>query len=771
MMRNYLKVTWRNMLRQKAYTFINIAGLTVGMACCMLIMMWVQDEVSYDRFHAHLDDLYRMTSVHETETWISSPWALRNVLIKDFPEIEKGTWYLKRISQSLIGEQRYNDTWAFIGPDFLDMFTFPFLKGDPARLLADGKGVALSRRIAKKYFGDEDPMGKTIMLDNRVALVVRGVFENVPHQSHFQFDLLAHAVALVGEARMETWSSDCETFFKLHPGTNVMALDDKINAAMLERSKGKYTYRLQPLKQIHLYALDGMDPVVYVYLFASIAVVILLIACVNFMNLSMAKYVVRTKEVGMRKVVGANKRDILRQFLGESIVFAVVAFLLAGVLVWLALPWFNVITAKQLTINLARNPLLPLGMLGTAILAGLASGLYPALRLSSVQPASLVRGASLARVRGNALRKGLILFQFTAAITLITSSMVISKQMRFIWNSGPGFDKEQIVSIRTTREVRRNMVSIMEVLRGNMGISRVTSASSLPLNINSHNPVYWEGRGPENYEAMNFVCCDFDYFDTFGMEIVMGRGFSRAFSTDSSNYIINEAALKLTGYQDPIGRMFSMWTKEGRIIGVVKDFHGNSLHNDIQPLVFMLYQNIPPVYLFVKVRPGNIPETIGFIEKTLKKMAPSFIFEYRFLNDVFHEQYLDEQRLGKIVTVFTALAIFISCLGLLGLALFMAERRKKEVAVRKVLGARIGRLLAVLSKEFVVLIAIANVVSCPASYFLMSRWIQRYAYHAQIGWEPFVFAGMVVLGIATLSVGYQTLSAALRNPVDSLRCE
>ena len=776
MFKNYLKVAIRGLRKQKMYSVINIAGLAIGMTCCVLILLWVQDELSYDRFHKHLDQLYRITvSTIDRETFRSSPWALNNVLKKDYPEIRNASWYSPRELTVKVDDRIYIETCGLVAPEFLEMFTWNFISGDPQTALTDINSIVLTEETARKYFGDENPLGKIVYFNNRVDLKVTGIIENVPSNSHMQFDLLAHPTHHYGEQRLRVWSMDCPSYVMLDVGADMAAVNEKIRDVINQqdsRTTNKYFIRLQPVGDIHLRALNGTDPIVYVYLFTMVAVIVLLIACVNFMNLATARSFKRAREVGMRKVVGASRGDVIRQFFGESIVLSMIAMFFSILLLYLFLPIFNNLAQKQLVLNFIQKPGMGLTMTAVALITGVISGSYPALFLSRFRPMMIMKNSLSKESKSHMLRKVLIIFQFSAVIVLIISTTIIFKQMDFIQNRDLGFKREQILNIPINRQFRAQYNTIKERLLPHMNIVNVTAASSIPLGIGNNNPFYWEGRGPENYESMNFVCVDYDYFETFEMDMAYGRPFSKEFPTDQQHYIINETALKLTGYKgDPIGRMFSMWRNEGVIVGVVKDFHGTSLHNEIRPIGFMLYENLPYFNMFVKIRPVNIPATIDYVESIVKEAVPDFVFGHSFLDDYFNRQYQQESRLRDLLKHFTFLAIFLSCLGLLGLISFMAEQRTKEIAIRKVLGARIHSIVFILSREFLVLVGMANLIAWPVSYYMMNMWIQGYVFHITIGWWIFVLSGLAAVVIAFAAVSFQTLKAAMANPVQSLKYE
>jgi putative ABC transport system permease protein len=774
MFTNYLKLAIRHMRRHWGYSLINILGLAIGMACCILIFLWVQHELSYNRFHEKADDLYLITVSGDQGTGTSSPWALVPALKNDFPEILKGSWYgvfplLARYENKSFFEQA-----ALVGNEFLDMFTFPFVRGNPEYAFEDLNSVVLTERAAARYFGNEDPIGKVIQFENQIDLAVTGVIENIPNNSHMAFDLVVSPVPFIGEARTRTWSRDVSSYVLLQSQADPVEVENKISETIIKydrRYDTKLYVGLFPVKKLHLYSFYGTDPVVYVYVFSAIAVIVLLIACINFMNLTTARSSIRVNEIGIRKVCGGDRNDLIKQFLGESMCLALMALICAVVLVYFLLPGFNSLAAKQLEFNILHNGTLLAGLVLLAVFVGLVAGSYPALYFSSFQPDRVLKNTFQTGSKKSGLRKTLIVTQFTASILLIIATTTIYKQIQYIRSKDLGFSKDQILVVRARRQLMTNYNTVKERLLANPDVLQVSAASSIPLNVNSNNPVYWEGRGPDSYVRMNFVCVDYDYFETFDMEMSYGRSFSREFPTDRENYIINEAALKLTVYKDPIGKMFSMWEKEGTIVGVVKDFHGTSLHNDIRPIVFVMYQNLPYSNWFIKIRGSRIAESMDFVKKTIAAVVPGYPVEPEFLDEHFQRQYIDEGRLGKILTSFTGLAIFISCLGLFGLVAFMAARRSKEIAIRKVLGASIWSVMRILSREFIILVVLANIIAWPLGLFVMSRWMRNFSYHTSIGLGVFIAAGTAALVIAILTVSHQAFRAATANPADRLRNE
>ena len=774
MLKNYLKLAVRLMRKHLGYSLINVFGLATGMACCILIFLWVQDELSYDTFHENADQLYRITVYDENRIWSSSPWALIPTLKNDFPDVAMGTWYGEWPILMKHGEHVFFEDAAIVGEDFLEMFTFPFVRGNANTAFTDPNSVVLTESVAAKYFGDADPIGQKVLYENRIALMVTGVIQDVPRNSHMNFDLLVSPVPFVGKQRMQTWSMDMNAFVLLTEQADPDEVEGKISGTIIKydkRTNHSYRVGLFPLRKVHLYALSGTDPILYVYVFSAIAVIVLFIACINFMNLTTARSSFRQNEIGMRRVLGGVREDLIKQFLGESVGLALLALIAAVLLVHLFLPWFNVLAEKQLAFGWLKSPLLTAGLVLFALFTGLAAGGYPALFFSSLQPQRVLKNIQRTGSSKNTLRKTLIVSQFAASVLLIIATSTIYSQIRFIRSTDLGFNRDQILVIRAQRQHRAKYGLAKERLRAHPDILHVTAASSIPLSIGNNNPVYWEGRGPDSYTSMNFVCVDYDYFETFGMAMSHGRSFSLEYPTDQENYIINEAALKLTGYEEPVGKMFSMWEAEGTIVGVVKDFHGTSLHNDIRPIVFVMYQNLPYSNWFIKIRGGNMAETIGFVRDTVESLVPGYPLEIKFLDEHFNNLYVREGRLMSILKYFTILAVFVSCLGLFGLAAFMVARRSKEIAIRKVMGASMWKVMGMLSREFVILIGIANLIAWPLGFYIMNRWMQNFAYKAGVSVWVFVFSAALSLLIALLTVSAQSVKAVVSNPVDSLRYE
>jgi predicted permease len=774
MLKNTIKITLRHIKNHKGYSLINIMGLAVGMACCILILLWVQDELSFDRFHENFDNLYTTNPELEGAKYFSNPLALAPTMREHLPEIVRIARFAGRTWLTKYGDRILNESGGLVDDDFLKMFTFPLLEGSPDTVFAARESIVISERMAARFFGSEDPIGKSLLVSGNLELVVTGILQDVPANSHLQFDFLS-PIKLMGDREFTSWSWEARTYLLLQENADWQDFAGRISGFVNEydkRSDQEVFLHVRPLSRIHLYALRGTDPIVYIYIFLTIAIAILVIACINFINLSTARSNTRAKEIGLRKVVGADKASIIRQFIGESILFAAVALLLALGLVFLLLPAFNILADKQMTLDIAGNVSTLFMLAGIVLFTGLVSGSYPAFLLSSFRPARTLKGEYQGGSRGYVLRRVLVVSQFTATIILIIGTIVIQRQLEYIRNRDIGLDREHVVSIDLSRELRQNYSSFKEEIRRHPGVINVTAARRFPTNISHMNPVYWEGRGPEQYVTMTDASVDFDYFETLGMEIVQGRSFSEEYATDQENYLLNETAARITGLESPVGKRFSVWEDEGQIIGIVRDFHSASLHNPIGPVVFTLSQRHGShQFVFVKIRPDSIPGTLRFLEDKMGEFAPNSIFEYRFLDDVFDGQYRSDQRRGSIYSYFTVLAIFISCLGLFGMASFTAEQRTKEIGIRKVLGASVANIMVLISKDFLLLLAVSNLIAWPVAYYLMDRMLNNYAYRTGIALWVFIASGAAVVVIALLTVCLKIARAALADPVDSLRYE
>ena len=785
MFRNYLKTALRNIKRHKGYSLINIVGLAVGMACCILILLWVQDELSFDRFHENADGIYRVLQdinfADHSTTWAITQGPLGPSLKEDFPEIINATRITGRGLRLTYNDKSYDEGVSMADGSIFEMFTFPLVKGDPATALSDPFSIVLTEEMAAKYFGDEDPIGKTIKANNQWDFQVTGVMKNVPSNSHLEFDFLIPFIfGRELNYTVDRWgNSQFRTYVQLAKGVPAQEVIQKISGYLFEKPTIEKDARLnlQPLTRIHLYSNYEYDSahgdITYVTLFSLIAFFILLIACINFMNLATARSGNRAKEIGMRKVSGANKADIIRQFYGESTLLAFISLLLAVVLVWLLLPVFNNLAAKELSLDITGNLSILLGLLCIAILTGIISGSYPAFFLSAFQPVMVLKGLRLSSSKGSLFRKTLVVFQFSLTILLIICTIGVYDQLNYMRNRKLGYDKEHMIYFGMRGDMREKFDTVKNELLQNPNILGVTAASNVPTYgyYFSNSLWRWEGQNPDEETLMRAVLIDFDYFKTFGMEITEGRSFSKEFPTDATEAImVNEEAVKAMGMESPIGKRLSLQDENFKIIGVVKNYHFRSLQQEIEPLILVYYASYCRV-LFARLKSDQIPQTIGYIENAWKKFAPGYPLNYRFLDEALDRLYRSEQRIGTLFRYFSILAILISCLGLLGLASFMAEQRTKEIGIRKVLGATASNIVALLSKEFTKWVIVANIFAWPIAYFALSKWLQSYAYKTNIALWSFVLSGALALLIALATVSYQSIKAALANPADSLRYE
>ncbi len=796
MIRNYIKITFRNIIRQKAFSAINISGLAVGIACFLLISLWVKNELSYDRFHKNSGNIYRVLdelhfSSEYRDTYAAIPHIIAPGLQKQFPEIINSTRFLPggKIQVSAGGKQFYETGAALADPEFFNMFSFKFVKGNPASVFAnpesvfgDPASVVITSRMAEKYFAGADPIGKTVSFNNKEHFKVTGVLENIPENSHIKFDFL---VPFDLERRLgipESSNILYYSYIQLQDNTPLKPFREKVlNSYKLFDSNShlKVNLLLQPLAKIHLFSnysfdFSGNGDIKYVYIFLIVAVSILLIGCINFMNLSTARSAKRAREVALRKVVGAARKNLIFQFLGESVLLSFLSMILGLAVVYLLLPAFNEITGKTLIFTALFKPDFSFLIIGITLFTGIISGSYPAFLLSSFLPVSIFRGAAKGGRHASRFRKILVIIQFSLSVFLITCTLVVSSQLDYMRNRKLGINKEHIIympmlpgnSSAPVYEAFGN-----ELLK-NSNILNAAFASELPADIaRETDALSWEGQKPGDNVLMKLLNVNYSFKETFNLNIVQGRFFSREYSTDgSSAFVVNEAAVRAMGMDSPVGKKFTFWGTEGVIIGVAGDFHVSSMHNGIEPLVM----RISPKdfnYVFVKARPGNMDDTISFLGKIWGRHNPGSLFEYFFMDEKVDALYRNEVRLGNIFGSFTFLAIFISCLGLFGLAAYMTERRFKEIGIRKVLGSSVTGIVTLLTKEFILWVVTANIIAWPAAWYAMNFWLSDFAYRTNISINIFLFSAFIVILIALATISFQTVKAALANPVKSLKCE
>ena len=788
MLKNHIKIALRNVGRNKTFSFINISGLAIGMACCILILLWVQDELSYDRFHRYTDRLGRVVAAVDfagQRPWAVTEAPLSQALKEEYPEIAQAT-RIQLGSQFRVryGEKQFNETHnIFAEPAFFELFTFPFIRGNPETALNGKRSVVITEKMAQKYFGAEDPLGKTLNFNGKIDFQVTGILQNIPKNSHLQLDFILPFSLLEDLGQdIHNWGNfNFFTYVLLDKNTSFDEASQKI-AGYLGMVNPANTAKLflQPMSRIHLYSDFEYDALAsnnsdhkYIFIFASIALFVLFIACINFMNLTTARSSSRAKEVAMRKVVGAERKDIIRQFFGESLFFSFIAFSFALALVFLFLPVFNGLSGKQMTMDFTGNIWISAGLMGIALFTGLLSGCYPSLYLSSFQPGNILKRTLSANPKGSVFRKVLVVVQFSLSIILITGTTVVHKQIDHIRNRKLGFDKENLIYMPLVGRIRTDYETVKTEWLRNTNIVSVTASSNLPSfgrNWATGN-LDWEGKNPEETILMQGVDVDYDFFATFGMEIKEGRHFSPEFTADeNSSVILNETAVDAMGIQSPVGKRFSIGNWQGTIIGIVQDYNFKSLHNKIEPLILVMV-NRQLNYMFVRIKSQNMSDTIKFLRSQWERYNPQHPFEYAFVDRLLGNMYRNEERVKTLFNYFTFLAILISCLGLFGLAFYLTEQRTKEIGVRKVLGASVPRIVLMLSKDFLKWVLVANIIAWPAAYYFMDKWLQNFAYRANMEIGLFLLSGTLALIIALLTVSYQSIKAATVNPADSLRYE
>jgi len=798
MLKNYLKIALRNIKDQKGYSFINIASLAIGLTCCMLILLYLQYEFSYDRYHDEAQYIYRAVREHQgSPAWYnSSEHPLAAALKEDFPEVIKATRVKKNDEYGVVeyNSKLFNeDGIYFADQDFLEIFTFPLVQGDRRSALTEPFSVLLTQEMAEKYFGNEEPVGQILKIKEwygykKYGYKIKGVLKNIPENSHFTFDFLLSYNTLYtlkrgGRDSVETWSYyEPKTYVQLESNANPADLEGKF-PAFLRKYKGKESVseklHLQPLTDIHLggnlrFELETNNDMKNIFLFSAIAFFIMLIACLNYVNLSVARSAKRAVEVGMRKVVGAHKSQLVMQLLGESTVFSLLALMISVLMVDLALPVFGSLIDRNLTSSLFLDLDILFVFLGIAVLIGFLSGAYPAFIISSFHPIQIFKGTLRIGSKSSIFfRNSLVVVQFIVSIILIVCTFVIHNQLSYIRNRNLGFDKEQIVTVYTMdRNLERNTEPLKKELMNNPGIMGVSVSLDLPSTIRRSSTVQWDEQGEERELELSYTFVDFDFFNVYDIGILEGRTFSEDFSLDKVQaVVINETAARDLGWEEPVGRKLYAQGKEWTVIGVTRDFHFESLHREIDPLVFMYHGNRQIDYFSIKVSPSDILSTIGFIEEKWKKFSPEFPFQYAFLDERIDRIYKAEQKLGQSFNIFTFIALSIACLGLIGLASFITEQKRKEISIRKILGADFQSIIVLLAREYMKCIAAASVIAWPISYFVMSRWLQNFAYRINIGLWTFILSGALALIIALFTVSYQSFKAAFANPADSLRYE
>lgn len=790
MISNYLKVAIRNLLRQKAFTFINIFGLALGISCTALIGMWVNDEVSYDKFHNDYDRIYRITAtlpemkVHAAVTSAPLAVAVKN----EIPEVEEAVRMTGQSSDLVqVGDLKFEEKgFIYADSNFFRVFTFPFLKGDREHALENPEGIVITEEMAMKYFGTTDVLEKIIRKNNKDDFTVTGVIADIPVNSHLQFDFvqpMRYLARTQNDIKNNVWDNfNYYSYIKLHDKADrseaaIADLDKKLQAIYKKNEPVvKAGFVLQPLAKIHLHSkfladIGGHGNAQNVYIFGVVAIFILVVACLNFMNLATARAARRAKEVGLRKVVGAIRSHLMGQFLAESIVVALLSLVFALLIIYIALPYFNTLSGKSLALDFTNIKLVA-GLLGITVVTGLLAGSYPAFYLSGFVPATVLKGNLTGGSAGSLFRNTMVVIQFAVSISLIVGTMIVYRQLNYIQQMNLGYDKENLLYVRMSGD----LWSKYETLRGSLGNNRLTSQfafiNSLPTQSGGATiGVQWKGKDPNTQPLFYNFAADENFEDVFKATMLEGHGFGENAAADTVNIIVNESAVKTMGMSldNAVGTKITVWGQETTIIGVVKDFNFRPVQEPIGPM--FLYRNRWGGYAIVRTLPGETENTIAALEKICKEINPSYPFEYSFLDQDLANLYKSEQRLGQLFNVFAVLAIVISCLGLYGLSAYLAERRTRELGIRKVLGASGFQLVYLLSATFTRPVLIATAIAVPLAWYGMSQWLAGFAYHINIDWTIFVIAFVSALLIAWITVSFESVKAASTNPVNSLRSE
>jgi len=807
MLHNYLKIAIRNLRRQKLYSAINIIGLAIGITSVLFILLYVQHELSHDRYHEKANRIYRIAASirmggNDLERAIvGAPTAA--ALVNDFPEVEDavrlktgGNWYIR------YGDKTYKETaFIFADANVMEIFSIPLLEGDPRTALSRPNTLIISQTEAKKYFGSDDPVGKTLNLDNSVDFQVTGVFQDIPSFSHFHWDFIGSMVSVEKRLVMEWTSLDVYTYLLLREGADPEALEAKFPAmvekycdqefkaftgkvyAQLKESGTKWEYFLQPLTSIHLHSnlgfeLEPNSDIKYIYIFSAIAIFCLLIASINFINLSTARSTKRAKEVGIRKVVGSARSQLIVQFITESVLMSIAALFGALVLVRFLQPSFHSLIGREIDIHFLAHPSQVLILAAVMVFVGIIAGIYPAFVLSSFKPVSVLKQQTKGGSRTHWLRSTLVVFQFLTSMVLIIGTLIIHNQMRYIQNKDLGFQKEQVLVVQDAFILGKRIDAFKEELKQNPDVVSATITSYLPV-LSNHRvrSIFPEGQREEkDFMAVQSWRADHDFVRTFRMNIIQGRDFSREFSSDSKATIINETAANMLGWDNPIGKRIGVVgsSKSEKyqyftVIGVIKNFHFDSMREVIMPLA--LYLEPSSEFLAVRLQTGNVSGQIDSIKELWNKYLPGYPFVFSFLDDRFENMYKSELRSGRILGIFSALAVIISCLGLFGLSAYMAEQRTKEIGIRKVLGATVPEILLLLFKEFSLLVSVGFLIAAPLSYFFMRNWLQDFSYRTSITVWPFMISMGLALSIALVTVSYYAVKLALSSPAESLRYE
>ena len=812
MLKNYLTISWRSLLKNKMYSFIKIGGFAIGVAACLLIALFIKDELSYDKHYANHKQLYRVLGVitenGDPRKGVAFPAPMASAIKEDFPEVlNAGRYNNSELFGAGASEVRaadqegnaYDDGFVYFDQSLIDMFDLKFVYGNPRKALSQPGAIVITKRKADKYFPNENPVGKALVVNNKAdkPYTIGGVIEDFKPTSHLQFDFLIGMEGLeFWNGEQQSWgASNYATYFQLEEGVDAKSLEAKISKEVIEKyfmpgmiaggqseenvkkffSEKQAHLELQPIEKIHLFSEGVSDNLIYgdirfVWLFGGVALFILLIAAINFINLSTAKSANRAKEVGLRKVVGSLRGNIINQFLSESVMFSLISFVLGLAIAMVMMQYFSSISGKTISIPWGEWWFAP-SLVGLSVLVGIIAGIYPSFYLSSFKPVQVLKGTLTQGAKSSPLRSSLVIFQFTISIILLIGTMVIQKQMNFILNKKIGFDKEQVLLIQGTGTLGAQVVSFANELREAPQVVEVSTGDYLPVRGSKRNGNGFWNEGRKNIDptvSSQFWRVDQFYLSTLGIKLVEGRNFNRDLASDSSAIIINQKMAQELG-GNMLGKRIDNYAGLWTVIGIVEDFHYESLREDIRPLGLVL--GLEASVLAVKLKVGDLRESIQSITNVWNKFAPHQPIRYSFLDDRYAAMYSDVQRMGKIFTSFSILAIVVACLGLFALSAFMVEQRSKEISVRLVLGASVNSVFQLLTWDFVRLVIISFVVATPLAWYLMTKWLEDYVYKTQLGWDIFAIAGSTAVLIALLTVSYQSLRAAWMKPITNLRSE
>jgi ABC-type antimicrobial peptide transport system permease subunit len=790
MLKNYLKVAWRHLVQHKGLSFINIFGLAIGMAFAILIGLWIQYETSFDKFHVNRDRvaivLKNTLFNNQKNTQNSTPLPLYYAMKSEYPEVKHASRMSWNNDFSLaVGDKKYKRQGIHVDPDFLRMFTFPLVKGSVQTALSDPNAIVITEAVAKALFGSADPINKIIKVNNEYNLKVTGVLKDVPVNSSIQFDFLAPFERLMAENQFyrdnkSNWGNNfLRNVVELREDVSMSDFSAKIKNLNIDRDntlKDLYLF-LHPLAKWNLYNdfknwQNTGGKVQYIRLFGAIGIFVLLIACINFMNLATARSEKRAKEVGIRKAIGSLRSQLITQFLAETLLTSLLAFLLALIIIPLVLPLLNDIGFENIEFQFNNIPLL-LGALGAAVITGLIAGSYPALYLSSFRPVKVLKGLFKQAQSAVVFRKVLVISQFAISVGLIISTVIVFQQIEHAKDRSLGYDTNNLINVSMSSDLAKNFVPLKADLLNTRYFESVAKASSpLTAIYNSWSDFSWTGKDPNAQQVMDVIMTEWDYEKTVGLKFLEGRPFSNDYKSDSNAVILNETALKMIGYENPIGKTIKNGNQDLKIVGIIEDMLIQDPFKPVNPTVILFNSGAASNNIYLRLKP-NVPvrTALATIQPIFEKYNPAYPFEYGFSDEEFARKFRVENQVGKLAAIFAILAIIISCLGLFGLAAFMAERRTKEIGIRKVLGASVINLWSLLSKEFVWLVLAGCLIACPLAYWLMSGWLQGYDYRITINWWIFFAAGVVAIAIALLTVSSQAIKVAIANPVKSLRTE